>query len=133
MKIPDVACKITAFCQILPSEDPNKVKHAISNIFSYSNIVESDSYLQATSSNIESLSRIQEIIHSRKTQRVYRRTLNRNLEGNVTWFYLNKQAAFSNTMALCENENESPLGPIKVIIEAKAIEHIITWLVDESA
>jgi predicted RNA binding protein with dsRBD fold (UPF0201 family) len=34
-------------------------------------------------------------------------------------------------MALCEEAEESSLGPIKVIINAKNIERIIEWLVTD--
>ena len=34
MEIPDVACRIDAYCSINPSEDPQKVEQAISNVLS---------------------------------------------------------------------------------------------------
>ncbi|MBI2111431.1 MAG: hypothetical protein HYT44_03515 [Nitrosarchaeum sp.] len=53
----------------------------------------------------------------------------KNLENDSTWFYLNKQAAFSNAIALCEEAEESPLGPIKVILTSSNIDRIIDWLI----
>ncbi len=46
---------------------------------------------------------------------------------NMTWFLLNKQAAFSKVVALIEDEDESPLGPIKITIKNQNIEEIISW------
>lgn len=133
MKTPDVACKIDAYCSINPSEDPQKVEQAISNILLDMDFKFNEDTLMATSKNLECLSRIYETIHARKTKNVYRRQLNQNLIGDSTWFYLNKQAAFANTIALCDEAEESPLGPIKVIINSKNIERVIEWLITNSS
>jgi len=131
MKIPDFNCKIDVYCTINPSEDQTKVEQAISNILPDIEIQINDDSLKATSQNLETLSNIFEVIHSHKTQRVYRRFLNNNLGNDSTWFYLNKQAAFSNTVSLCDEAEESPLGPIKIVLTSKNIEDIIDWLVSE--
>jgi len=131
MKIPDFNCKIDAYCTINPSEDQTKVEQAISNILPDVKIQINDDSLKATSQNLETLSNIFEVIHSRKIQRVYRRFLNNNLRNDSTWLYLNKQAAFSNTISLCDEAEESPLGPIKIVLTSKNIEDIINWLVYE--
>ena len=55
----------------------------------------------------------------------YQRILKNNNDGNSTWFYLNKQAAFVNTVALCSEANESSLGPIKVVLRSNDIEQVI--------
>jgi len=131
MKIPDFNCKIDVYCTINPSEDQTKVEQAISNILPDIEIQINDDSLKATSQNLETLSNIFEVIHSHKTQRVYRRFLNNNLRIDSTWFYLNKQAAFSNTVSLCDEAEESPLGPIKIVLTSKNIEDIIDWLISE--
>jgi len=129
MELPNFNCKIDAYCTINPSEDQTKVEQAISNILPDIEIQINDDSLKATSQNLETLSYIFEVIHSRKIQRVYRRFLSNNLRNDSTWFYLNKQAALSNTVALCDDEDESPLGPIKIVLTSKNIEEIIDWLV----
>lgn len=131
MKIPDLKCKIDAYCTINSTEDPTKVKQAISNILPENEIKISKNSLKASSTNLEALSNIFKATHSRKTQRVYRRFLNNNLYNDSTWFYLNKQAALSNTVALCDEAEESPLGPIKIVLTSNNIEQIIEWLVSE--
>ena len=131
MKTPDLNCKIDVYCIINPSEDQTKVEQAISNILPDIEIQINEDSLKATSQNLETLSNIFEVIHTRKSQRVYRRFLNNNLCNDSTWFYLNKQAAFSNTVSLCDEAEESPLGPIKIVLTSKNIEDIIDWLVSE--
>jgi len=88
--------------------------------------------LVANSSNYESLTRIYETMRSRKSKSAYRRLLMRNMANNSTWFYLNKQAAFANVIALCDEAGESPLGPIKVVLHSKNIEDVIDWLVSDA-
>ena len=133
MRIPDVPCKIDVYCSLNPSEDPQKVEQAVSNILLDLVFKFNKETLIATSKNLECLSRIYETIHSRKTKNAYRRQLNQNLMGDSTWFYLNKQAAFANSIALCGEAEESPMGPIKVIINSKNIERVIDWLVTDSS
>ncbi len=128
MSIPETVCIVTAITTVNPRENILKIKKAILNILSNAQIEITNGIVKATT-NIDSLSKIHEVISSRNTQKAYRRHLNRNLIDDSTWFYLNKQAAFSNVIALCDEADESPLGPIKIILKSKNIEKIIEWLV----
>ncbi len=129
MKIPSVSCKIEMLCSVNPSEDPKKIQKAISNIFPYSTIKTENFSLSSQSNDLKSLEKIYETIHTKQSQKIYRRNLEKNLENDTTWFYLNKQAAFVEKIAICEKANESPLGPIKVILTSSYIDRIIDWIV----
>jgi len=129
MKIPSVSCKIEMFCPVNPSEDPKKIQKAILNIFPYSTIKTEIFLLSSQSNELKSLEKIYETIHSKQSQKIYRRNLEKNLEGDTSWFYLNKQAAFVEKIAICEKSDESPLGPIKVILTSSYIDRIIDWIV----
>ena len=129
MMTPDVPCIIDAYCSINPSEDPKKVKQAITNILFDVDVEINKESLKATSTNLESLEKIYEAIHSHRSKNAYRRQLNQNLRDDSSWFYLNKQAAFVNTIALCSESEDSPLGPIKIVLNSKNIDIIIEWLV----
>ena len=129
MKIPNIKCKIEMFCSINPSEDPEKIKKSISNIFPNSKIVIEEFSIKAQSKDLTSFEKIYETIHSKRSQKNYRRNLENNLKGDSTWFYLNKQAAFAEEIAICEEAEESPLGPIKVIMTSPDIDSIIDWIV----
>ena len=128
MKIPELSCSIEVFCTINPSEDLQKIETAILNIFPDIEIDKNNMQITGISKKIESLSRIFEIIHNRRITNVYRRTLNQNLSENSTWFYLNRQAAYVDVIALCNEEDESPLGPIEIILDSQQIEQVIDWL-----
>ena len=122
------SCNVQVSCQINPSEDPSKVKTAVLNIFPDLEISISDELLIGKSNDVNTLSNISESIHSKNTKNIYQRILKKNSNENSTWFYLNKQAAFVNTVSLCNESNESPLGPIKVVLEGNDIENIIQSL-----
>ena len=132
MRSLDVNCKVSAFCTINASEDMEKVRTAVSNILTDMDEKINGDSLVVNSSNYESLTKIYETMRSRRIKSAYRRHLMRNMANDSTWFYLNKQAAFANVIALCDEADESPLGPIKVVLHSKNIEDVIDWLVSDA-
>ena len=131
MRSLDADCKISVYCTINESEDVDKVRTSISNILTDMDEKMTDDALIANSANYESLTKIYETMRSRRTKSAYRRHLMRNMTEDSTWFYLNKQAAFADVIALCDEEDQSPLGPIKVVLHSKDIEDVINWLVSD--
>ncbi len=128
MKIPNISCKIEMSCSVNPSEDPSKIMKSISNIFPNSEIKTENFSVSAHSKNLNSLEKIYEAIHSKKSQKTYTRNLEDNLGNDSTWFYLNKQAAYVEEVVICEEAEESPVGPIKVILTSSNIDGIIDWI-----
>ena len=116
---------IQIFCEINPSEDPEKVKLAVNNIFPDLTLEVTDTDITGKSNNIQILSQISKSIHENNIKKTYQRILKNNSNSDSSWFYLNKQAAFANTVALCSEVNESSLGPIKVILRSNEIEQVI--------
>lgn len=131
MKVPEFACKIEAYAAVNPSEDPDKVRQAVSNVLKEMDFKYEDSSIKASSLDPRCLSKIYETIRCRRVTRTYRRLMRYNLHDDTTWFYLNKQAAFVSVVAVCDEAEESPLGPIKIILHSKNIERIIDWLAPE--
>ena len=131
MRSLDVDCKVSAYCTINASEDIEKVRISLSNILTDMDEKITGDTLVANSNNYESLTKIYETMRSRRSKSAYRRHLMRNMAKDSTWFYLNKQAAFANVIALCDEADESPLGPIKVVLHSKNIEDVIDWFVSD--
>jgi len=125
----DIDCKISAYCAINPSEDIDKIRTAVSNVLIDVDEKIVGNSLIANSNNYESLSKIYEIIRVKNIKKAYRRNLRQNIVDDSTWFYLNKQAAFANVIALCDEDNQSPLGPIKIVLQSKNIRDVIDWFV----
>ena len=77
----------------------------------------------------EPLTTVLQSIQHRNIKKTFLRILKLNISDNTTWFYLNKQAAFVNVVALCDEANESALGPIKIILESNDIEKTIQTII----
>ncbi len=112
---------------INPTEVKKKIEQAIENIFPDSEYITEDNKISILSSKLEVLKKIKEQVRSRRTTAVLKRVLYNNYNGNMTWFLLNKQAAFSGIVALVESEDESPLGPIKITIKNYDLDKINEW------
>jgi len=116
-----------------PSEDPQKVIDAVANVvercspeFRYG------SRVVGRAAGIEPLSLLYEQVRSRSAMGVLRRMLLDNRAGDSTWFLLNKQAATAGIAAVIEEEQESPLGPIRVTLSCEELDALIDWLVPEA-
>ena len=120
---------IQVFCEINPSEDIEKVKTVIFNLFPELKIKIKGNAISGNSNDLELLSKVLASIQNRKIKNVFLRILNSNIIDNSTWFYLNKQAAFVNVVALCNEADESALGPIKVVLESNDIEKTIETII----
>ena len=94
MNIPNISCQIWMASPAHSSEDPDKIKTAITNIFPYSTIKDGNLSIIALSKELRSFERIYDVIHTKQLQKIYRRNLENNLKNDTTWFFLNKQAAF---------------------------------------
>ena len=122
---------IQVFCEINPSEDLEKIKTSIFNLFPDLKIKIQENRLSGSSNNIELLSKVIKSIKNRQTINVLSRIMKSNMAENSTWFYLNKQAAFVDVVALCNEADESALGPIKIVLNSNNIEEIIENLASD--
>ena len=129
MRTPNISCKIEITSSINPSEDPQKIEMAILNIFPSAKIKIDNFSITSNSKDLNLLEKIYDVIHLNQSQKIYQRQLEKNLDNDSTWFYLNKQAALVGTVVLCEEADESPLGPIKVVLTSPNIDSILDWLI----
>lgn len=112
-----------------PSESVEKVRQALERIFLGSVRFELEGVeFVARSKGYAVLEEIYRQIRARGTISTTRRLLRRNSRDDSTFLYLNKQAAFVGTVALCDDESESPLGPIVLEIRSTRLEGVIDWL-----
>jgi predicted RNA binding protein with dsRBD fold (UPF0201 family) len=116
-----------------PSEDPQKVIGAIESVIERSSPeFRYGSRVVGRAAGIEPLSLLYEQVRSRSAMGVLRRMLLDNRAGDSTWFLLNKQAAAAGIAAVIEEEQESPLGPIRVTLSCEELDALIDWLVPET-
>jgi uncharacterized protein len=115
-----------------PSEHTQKVIDAIANLFMRcSPEMSYRSRVVGRAVGSDSLSILYEQVRSRSAMGVLRRMLLDNRAGDSTWFLLNKQAATSGIAAVIEEEQESPLGPIRVTISCEELDALVDWLVPQ--
>ena len=126
---PKISCRVEADCHVYPSEDEEKIRTVFAEIFPESNTKIEGNTASVFFENIECLEKIRTVIESRKSQNAYRKRLRRNMDENRSWFLLNKQAAYVGKVALCDEEDDSPLGTIRIMIESSDLEDLIDWFV----
>ena len=134
MKKPNIASQIDLKVEAIvnPSEHAQKVIDAIANIFTRcSPELSFRSRVVGRAVGSDSFSILYEQVRSRSAMGVLRRMLLDNRAGDSTWFLLNKQAATSGIAAIIEDQQESPLGPIRVTISCEELDKLIDWLVPE--
>ena len=118
--------------KIYPTEDLEKVKTAVENIFSSINFRLEDAgdfqVLFFESETMDSLQKMKNILRQDQIRDAVRRFLNERIEENKIRFWLNKQVAFVGHVSVCEIPTESSLGPIEVEIECEDPEKLVDWL-----
>ena len=119
---------VNVWVEIKPSEDAQKVCRAIRGVLPDMVVSCNTHAASATSEDALVLDGLRDAIKARQIRASTRRNLVRNTNNNTTKFYLNKQASFVSTVAICDEQNESPMGPIKITITSPDIESVIDWL-----
>lgn len=134
MRRPNITSRIDLKVEAIvnPSEDTQIVIDAIANLFTRcSPEVSFRSRVVGRAVGSDSLAILYEQVRSRSAMGVLRRMLLDNRVGDSTSFLLNKQAATSGIAAVIEEEQESPLGPIRVTISCEELDALVDWLVPE--
>lgn len=123
--------------EVRPTEDVEKVKQAVRNVFSGRiRVVEKgDGYLvvEGESYSPQSLIKIYELIRIQRIMDAARKKLQKGVSHNTIVFKLHKQAAFANKLSFIDYDNESPLGPITFYIETRDPEKLIDWLAPKTS
>lgn len=118
--------------EINPTEDSEKVKRAVENIFGQVNFEikpqQRRSLLIAETKGLDGLTKLQNLLRRERIRSAARRVLFEGLHGNSIVFYLNKQVAFVGHVSFSEPVAESPLGPIKIEIHCDNPKELIDWL-----
>jgi predicted RNA binding protein with dsRBD fold (UPF0201 family) len=122
--------RVTLDATLAPSEDPDKVLKAMRMIIGEDALLANQSrrMVRLVSEETHSLSTIRNQLRDRHIRAAARKLLLRELKGNSTSLFLNKQAATAGVVALCSSPDQSPLGPIYVTIDSRQVAAVIDWL-----
>lgn len=130
--------KIRVEVEVRPTEDLEKVKRALLNVFEPGKIevVERDKgykLLVGESNSYRSLIKIHELIRRERIMDAARNMLRRGVIGNMLIFKVNKQAAYQGRLSFVETDSESPMGAITFIVETNNPYEIIDWLAPKTS
>ncbi len=118
--------------QIKRTESKDKVARAVSSLFrDHGELRVEDNEVQFVSHDLESLRFLKDQFRDRQVRAAARRLLLTNKgdsESNNTFLLLNKQAATVSIAALCDDPQESPLGPIVLRIKSPQVDRVIDWI-----
>jgi predicted RNA binding protein with dsRBD fold (UPF0201 family) len=123
--------------EINPTEAEEKVKLAVANLFGNIPTQTKPSYkgsiLIAEANGQEVLVKLRNLLRMDRVRDAARKVFFNGLKGKTISFCLNKQVAFAGHVSFSEEVAESPLGPIRVIIECENPRQLIDWLASRTA
>lgn len=124
--------KIIVETEIRPTEDEERVKKAVLNLFNPSSIRIEDrgryKVLVAEAGEPEALQKLHLKLRAQRILDAARSMMMRWSSKDKVVFYIHKQAAFMDYITFCLPQGESPLGPIKVEIVEVDAKAVIDWL-----
>ncbi len=120
-----------AEAEVRPTEDPEKVEKALTNLFSGRLVERSEgkaSFLTLEGNDVSSLERFRMIIQRDRIRAAVGAVLRRSSGTDRILVFLNKQVAYAGHVSFCEPEGESPLGPIRLTIETNDPFKVVNWI-----
>jgi len=118
--------------EVNPTEDPEKVRKAVENIFGSIEFEVKPhgrgSLLIAKTKGIDGLTKLYNLLRRERIRDATRGVLFDGLGGKSIVFYLNKQVAYAGHISFSKPVGESPLGPIRVQIRCDNPRELIEWL-----
>jgi predicted RNA binding protein with dsRBD fold (UPF0201 family) len=117
---------------VRPTEDPEKVKLALTNLFTGEIHFEGQEHdygrAWLTGHGHECLENFKMILQRDRIRAAARSMLLRGVSNHSIIVYVNKQVAYVGHVSFSAPQGESPLGPIRVQIDASDPLEIINWL-----
>jgi predicted RNA binding protein with dsRBD fold (UPF0201 family) len=126
------AINVQVETEISPTENSEKVKLAVENVFGAVKFEiqtgKQGGTLVARATGTEGLTKLYNLLRREHIRDAARRVMLKGFEGNTITFYLNKQVAYVGHLSFSEPAGESPLGPLKVTITCDNPRELIDWL-----
>jgi predicted RNA binding protein with dsRBD fold (UPF0201 family) len=123
--------KIEVEAEVRPTEDVDKVKRAVLNVYSGDLVLVGGgnySFLRGVSMDLRSLEPLRKLIRSQQIEPAAKSYLLRRMSNGELTILLHKQAAFASKISFIDDAKESPLGPIKIHITGDNLEEVVNYL-----
>ena len=117
---------------ILATEDQSKVERALHNIFPLIefHLDEKDQKkIIGKARGLKKLSEFRNLLKRNRIRAAARSIMLKSVSASSIILTLNKQAAYAGHVSFTTDSNESPLGPIILIMQSPKPQEIIDWLV----
>jgi uncharacterized protein len=89
---------------------------------------EGRSYIAVEGEGVQSMDRFRMIIMRDRIRSAAGAVLRRSADSDRIVTFLNKQVAYAGHVSFCEPEGESPLGPIRLLIETSDPMGVVNWI-----
>lgn len=125
--------KIEVEAEVRPTEDVEKVKRAVENVYSGDLVVvggEGYSFIKGMSMDLRSLEPLRKLIRLQQIEPAAKSYLLRRVSDGELTILLHKQAAFASKISFIDDVRESPLGPIKITIIGENLEEVVEYLTE---
>ncbi len=119
--------EVVVEAEVRPTEDAEKVRRAINNIFEGEVRVEGN-MARLECRNLTCLTRFHLKLRQQRILDTARSVLKKSTYGGYIEFMLNKQAAYAGKVSFVTDPSESPMGPIQVLIRHPYPGEVIDWL-----
>jgi len=113
-------------CRVNPTESPEKVRKALTNMFGEIELIETEVEFTAELEGYLSFRELRARIAQDKIRDTMSNVLTRWTDGDRLSFGLNRQAAYAGHVSMTL-ENEDPMGPIQVVVEGD-VKEVVTFL-----
>ncbi|MEM3576863.1 MAG: RNA-binding domain-containing protein [Candidatus Bathyarchaeia archaeon] len=127
--------KVFVEVEVNPTEDEDKVKRAVENIFGNLQFQSRQSHkgitLLGEAKGLEAITKLYNLLRRERIRDAARSVFFEGMNERTINFCLNKQAAFAGHISFSKETAESPLGPIRVRIECANPRELIEWLVSK--
>ena len=123
--------------EVNPTEDLEKVKHAVENIFGTvefrAKSRKGGRLLSAETKGTAGLTKLYNLLRREQIRDAARKVFFSGINEKTLTFYLNKQVAYAGHISFSQQTAESPLGPINVQIRCDNTRKLVEWLAPRTA
>lgn len=114
---------------VKPTEDLDKVRRAVSNVFSGDlKVVDLGGgyfMVEGVSNDLNAISKLKQMISSCSIGPAARSYMFKRLRGNMMTLLMHKQALLLGKPSFVDSDKESPMGAVKIVIEADDPESVV--------